>query len=97
MTSAAPPEAILSVEHLCKSYGALRAVDDVSFHVAPGEIVGLLGPNGAGKTTTINMILGVLQPTSGTIRIEGVDLAATAVARWRAPISPPSTRRCPAI
>lgn len=73
---APPPEAILSVDRLCKSYGALKAVDDVSFHVAPGEIVGLLGPNGAGKTTTINMILGVLQPTSGAIRIEGVDLAA---------------------
>jgi ABC-2 type transport system ATP-binding protein len=51
-------------------------VDGVSFHVAPGEIVGLLGPNGAGKTTTINMILGVLAPTAGRIEIEGVDLAA---------------------
>jgi ABC-2 type transport system ATP-binding protein len=69
------PPAILAVEHLCKSYGELRAVDDVSFHVAPGEIVGLVGPNGAGKTTTLNMILGVLAPTAGRIEIEGVDLA----------------------
>ena len=70
-----PPPAILAVEHLCKSYGELRAVDDVSFQVAPGEIVGLVGPNGAGKTTTLNMILGVLAPTAGRIEIEGVDLA----------------------
>jgi ABC-2 type transport system ATP-binding protein len=52
------------------------AVDRISFDVGRGEIVGLLGPNGAGKTTTINMLLGVLEPDSGSIRIEGVDLAA---------------------
>src|SRR5499433_1477056 len=52
------------------------AVDGISFDVARNEIVGLLGPNGAGKTTTINMILGVLAPTSGSIRIEGIDVAA---------------------
>ena len=68
------PPAILAVEHLCKSYGDLKAVDDVSFDVAPGEIVGLVGPNGAGKTTTLNMILGVLEPTAGRIEIEGIDL-----------------------
>jgi ABC-2 type transport system ATP-binding protein len=64
----------LAVEHLCKSFHDLRAVDDLSFVVQPGEIVGLVGPNGAGKTTTINMILGVLAPTSGRIEIEGIDL-----------------------
>ncbi len=69
------PSPILSVEHVAKAYGAVTAVDDVSFTVAPGEIVGLVGPNGAGKTTTINMILGVLEPTRGRIEIEGVDLA----------------------
>jgi ABC-2 type transport system ATP-binding protein len=67
---------VLSVERLSKSYGSTRAVDDVSFEVGAREIVGLLGPNGAGKTTTINMILGVLEPTSGSIRIEGIDVAA---------------------
>jgi ABC-2 type transport system ATP-binding protein len=66
----------LLVDHLCKAFGALRAVDDLSFEVAPGEIVGLVGPNGAGKTTTINMILGVLAPSAGRIEIEGVDLKA---------------------
>jgi ABC-2 type transport system ATP-binding protein len=67
---------VLSVIDLRKSYGTTVAVDGVSFEVASNEIVGLLGPNGAGKTTTINMILGVLEPTSGSIHIEGVDLAA---------------------
>jgi ABC-2 type transport system ATP-binding protein len=63
------------VEDLRKSYRQTLAVDRITFHVAPGEIVGLLGPNGAGKTTTINMVLGVLAPTSGAIRIDGIDLA----------------------
>jgi len=66
---------VLNVDRLCKTYGATVAVDDVSFRVDSGEIVGLLGPNGAGKTTTINMILGVLEPTSGTVAIEGSDVA----------------------
>ncbi|HUO20937.1 MAG TPA: ABC transporter ATP-binding protein [Caulobacteraceae bacterium] len=69
--------AALSVEGLSKTYGPIRAVDAVSFSVASGEIVGLVGPNGAGKTSTINMILGVLEPTSGAIRIGALDLAAT--------------------
>lgn len=72
-----PPSATLalSVDRLCKQYAAKTAVDGVSFNVHHGEIVGLLGPNGAGKTTTINMILGVLAPTSGAIRIQGLDVA----------------------
>ncbi len=66
---------VLSVNRLRRLYGDTVAVDDVSFEVGPGEIVGLLGPNGAGKTTIINMVLGVLEATSGTIRIEGSDIA----------------------
>jgi ABC-2 type transport system ATP-binding protein len=73
--AAAPGGPVLAVEDLRKSYGETRAVDGISFRVAPGEILGLLGPNGAGKTTTIDMILGVLAPTSGTIRVDGLDLA----------------------
>lgn len=69
-----PSVTVLSVADLRKQYGRTVAVDGISFDVRPGEIVGLLGPNGAGKTTTINMILGVLQPDAGTIRIEGWDL-----------------------
>jgi ABC-2 type transport system ATP-binding protein len=67
---------VLSVSRLRKVYAGTVAVDDICFKVAPGEIVGLLGPNGAGKTTTINMILGVLEQTSGTIDIQGLNLAA---------------------
>jgi ABC-2 type transport system ATP-binding protein len=66
---------VLSVVRLSKSYGPTLAVDDISFQVGPREIVGLLGPNGAGKTTTISMILGVLEPTAGAVRIEGLDIA----------------------
>ncbi|PYR92529.1 MAG: ABC transporter ATP-binding protein [Acidobacteria bacterium] len=65
---------VLSVTGIRKVYNDVVAVDEVSFDVNAGEIVGLLGPNGAGKTTTINMILGVLEPTAGTIRIKGCDL-----------------------
>ncbi len=66
---------ILSVSGLRKAYRDTLAVDGVSFRVERDEIVGLLGPNGAGKTTTIDMILGVLEPTAGTIHVDGVDLA----------------------
>jgi ABC-2 type transport system ATP-binding protein len=62
-------EMILKITGLTKEYQALRAVDYISFSVRPGEIIGLLGPNGAGKTTTINMILGILEPTEGSIEI----------------------------
>ncbi len=65
---------VLSIVELRKTYGATVAVDGISFDVDRNEIVGLLGPNGAGKTTTINMILSVLEPTSGSIAIEGVDI-----------------------
>lgn len=67
-------ETILSITNLTKEYSSLKAVDNISFVVNPGEIVGLLGPNGAGKTTTINMILGILEPTGGTIEIMGRNL-----------------------
>lgn len=67
-------EAILRITDLTKEYNDLRAVDRISFAVSPGEIVGLLGPNGAGKTTTINMILGILEPTGGSIEILGKNL-----------------------
>lgn len=67
---------VLSVSSLRKHYGDFAAVKDISFEVHRSEIVGLLGPNGAGKTTTINMILGVLEPTSGAIAIDGIDIAA---------------------
>ena len=65
----------LRVVNLRKRYANITAVDDVSFTVKRGEIVGLLGPNGAGKTTTINMVLGVLEPTGGHVAIDEIDIA----------------------
>ena len=66
---------MIHVEHLTRTYGPLKAVDDVSFTIGPGEIVGLLGHNGAGKTTIMKMLTGFLEPTAGVIRIDGLDLA----------------------
>jgi len=66
--------AIIEVEGLSKHYGDVRAVDDVSFSVAEGEILGLLGHNGAGKTTTIRMLTGRARPTSGRALIAGRDV-----------------------
>ena len=67
---------LLQVDRLSKAYGTVRAVEDVSFTVRPGEIYGLLGPNGAGKTTTISMICGLLAPDSGGISVAGQPYAA---------------------
>ncbi|MDD2463597.1 MAG: ATP-binding cassette domain-containing protein [Desulfobulbus sp.] len=67
---------MISVEHLTRTYDTVTAVDDVSFTIGPGEIVGLLGHNGAGKTTIMKMITGFLEPTSGTITIDGLDMGA---------------------
>lgn len=66
---------VLSVKKLSKRFKELVAVDQVSFDLERGEILGLLGPNGAGKTTTMQMVLGVLTPTSGSIEVFGLDLA----------------------
>ena len=66
---------VLNVEHLTKKFDDIFAVDDISFAVKEGEIVGLLGPNGAGKTTTIQMLLGLMTPTSGQISFFGKPLA----------------------
>jgi ABC-2 type transport system ATP-binding protein len=62
---------VLEAQHLTKRYPAVVAVDDVSFHIRPGEILGYLGPNGSGKTTTINMVVGLLEPTSGVVSLLG--------------------------
>jgi ABC-2 type transport system ATP-binding protein len=78
MTTATTPT--LEVLGLSKTYGEVRAVSDVSFSVAPGEILGLVGPNGAGKTTTLRSVAGILRPTAGTIRVAGKDLATDPVA-----------------
>lgn len=64
-------QSILEVSHLCKSFAGLKAVDDVSFTVRTGDILGLIGPNGSGKTTLINVITGLLPATSGSVSVDG--------------------------
>jgi ABC-2 type transport system ATP-binding protein len=64
----------LALEHLHRTYGVFVAVDDLSFAIAPGEIVGLIGPNGAGKTTTLRTLAGILRPTSGRVLIDEYDI-----------------------
>jgi len=70
--------AVLECAHLVRTFGDLRAVEDVSLTIAPGETYGLLGPNGAGKTTTISMICGLLAPTAGTVRVLGREITPAA-------------------
>ncbi len=67
-------ENAIEIHDLVKKFGTLTAVNHVSFNIKKGEIFGLLGPNGAGKTTTINILLGLLQPTSGKVIVEGIDM-----------------------
>ena len=64
---------MIQLDRLSKQFGAFKAVNELTLHVAHGEIFGFLGPNGSGKTTTINMLMGILVPTSGTAIIAGLD------------------------
>lgn len=66
---------MLDVQHITKRYGGVTAVNDVSFSVKPGEVLGYLGPNGSGKSTTVKMITGLMPPTTGTILSDGHDIA----------------------
>ena len=70
--------ALLEVQGVSRTFGATRAVDDVSFAVLPGELLGLIGPNGAGKSTLFNLIAGVMQPSGGKIIVDGTDVTG-----WR--------------
>ena len=69
----------VSIENVVKKFGDFTAVNGVNLKIKKGEIFGLLGPNGAGKSTTISMLLGLLQPTSGRILINGVDMSGDPV------------------
>jgi ABC-2 type transport system ATP-binding protein len=78
----------LALEHFTRTYVApdgatFAAVDDLSFRVDAGEVVGLIGPNGAGKTTTLRALAGILRPTSGTVTIDGHDIVTDAIAAKR--------------
>ncbi len=75
--------ALIEIERLTKRFGAFTAVDDVSFAVRRGEVLGFLGPNGAGKSTTMRMLAGFMIPTAGTARIRGHDVQTDSVAARR--------------
>ena len=70
---------MIEVSRVSRNFGNFRAVNDVSFSIPTGEIVGLLGPNGAGKTTTMRMITGFLSPSEGKILIDGIDICENPV------------------
>ena len=73
----------IEVQNLTKIYGAQRAVDEISFSLKPGEIVGFLGPNGAGKSTTMKILTGYLHPSSGTAKVADYDLSSQSMAARR--------------
>src|SRR5712691_10028884 len=68
--------AVIEVHRLTKHYGALVAIQDLSFEVRPGEVLGLLGPNGSGKSTTVKILTGLLRPTAGDVHLDGSDALA---------------------
>ncbi len=72
------PESIIHTEHLCRSFGTIKAVDGLSMDVPAGIVFGFLGPNGAGKTTTIHLLLGILEPSQGRARVLGFDTRSQA-------------------
>ncbi len=74
-TTAGTPARVLEIDHLTLKFGGLTALDDVTFHITEGEILGLIGPNGAGKTTCFNAITGIYAPTSGDIQFRGSSIA----------------------
>ncbi len=74
---------MIEAKSLCKSYGVFKAVDDLSFTVEAGQVLGFLGPNGAGKSTTMKMLTGFLTPTSGTALVNGIDVVEQSVAARR--------------
>ncbi len=71
---------MLKIEHFTKIYGSKKAVDDLSLHIAPGEIYGFIGHNGAGKTTTLKAASGILTPTKGSISVCGISMSADPIA-----------------
>src|SRR6266540_4217412 len=81
----------LIAENLAKRFGPVLAADSVSLSVASGEVVGLLGPNGAGKTTTLRMLAGILTPTAGRVRVNGIEMQVQPLERNSELVSSPVT------
>ena len=74
---------MIEIRHLVKRFGNLLAVNDLSFSVAPGEVLGFLGPNGAGKSTTMKILTGFLRPSAGRVSIFGFDIEQDTIAAQR--------------
>lgn len=75
---------MIEINELTKTFGSVKAVDRLTLRVEPGEIFGFLGPNGAGKTTTVKILSGIMRPTSGSVAVAGIDVAAEPLAAKRA-------------
>ena len=86
---------MIEVQRLTKEYGRLRAVDDLSFKVAPGEVLGFLGPNGAGKTTTMRIVAGFLPATAGRVLVCGADIDTSRRAKVASATCPRARRITP--
>ena len=89
---------ILKAEHLTKSYGAVKVVDDLSVSLVEGEALGVVGPNGAGKTTMLNLLTGITPPGAGSVVFNGADISRRSpdqrcLSAWGAPIRFPSHSR----
>ena len=85
---------MLEARALTKRYGGLTALDRVSFELHPGEIVGYLGPNGSGKSTTVNLVVGLLAPSGGSVTLNGLRLSDDSVATSGASATCPRNRTC---
>jgi ABC-2 type transport system ATP-binding protein len=79
---------MLVLKHLTKTFGKIRAVEDLSLEISKGEVFGLLGPNGAGKTTTVNMAIGIIKPDRGTVEVDGAGSPTSPQVRQRIGIAP---------
>ena len=85
---------MLDIQHLTKTYGEKKPVDDLTLHIAPGEIYGFIGHNGAGKTTTLKSVVGILKFDQGEITIGGKSIKTDPLARKRPLALSPTTPTC---
>ena len=88
---------MIEVKNLTKRYGDIKALDDISFTVDTGEVLGFLGPNGAGKSTTMNIITGYISSTEGTVTVDGTEILEEPKKQSKKSVIFPRFRRCTPI